>query len=143
LFDAYARVEATDRLAFVVHGDAGSEGNELGTSWWVAGALYARFKATDWLYLAARGERFHEKVASKGGVAAGSLFWPSDWVSSGTATFDLQPCAGLSIRLEYCHDRAEGPTYFRGGVEGDGGQTPFGANAHAQDALTLGATAWF
>jgi hypothetical protein len=66
-------------------------------------------------------------------------------VSSQTATIDLRPTDDhLSVRVEYRHDQAAGPTYFRGVVFGDGSSaTPFLPNARSQDTLTVGATAWF
>lgn len=134
LFDAYVTVYPTPRLALLAHGDVGFEKNHFGTSSWYAGALSARFKATDWLYVAARGDRFHEKAPSN----ASRIFWPSDWVSSGTFTLDLRPAETASIRLEYRHDAAQGDSFFGRGVPADGS-----FNRKFQNTLTLGATTWF
>jgi hypothetical protein len=59
LFDTYLAVYPTPWLSVLVHGDAGFESNAFGTSWWAAGALYARFRVRPWLYLAARGDFFY------------------------------------------------------------------------------------
>jgi len=139
LFDTYLAVYPTDRLSFLIHGDAGFEKNKFGTSSWLAGALYARFKVASWLYLAARGDRFHERVPT----GASAIFWPSKWVSSGTFTIDTRPAENISIRLEYRHDQADGPTYFRGQVATDATTNQFIPDATSQDTVTLGATTWF
>lgn len=138
LFDAYVTVYPTDRIAVLLHGDVGFEKNHFGTSSWYAGALSARFKATDWLYLAARGDRFHEKAASNSEGTASRIFWPSDWVSSGTFTVDLRPLDNASVRLEYRHDAAQENSYFGRDVPADGS-----FNRKYQNTLTLGATTWF
>ena len=104
-----------------------------------------RLKAADWLYVALRGDRFWENVASRAAASAAPIFWPTKWVSSGTATLDVRPAPdNLSVRLEYRHDQADGDMYFRGTVTGDGSSaSPFVPNTNHQDTLTLGATARF
>ncbi|MGH7272269.1 MAG: outer membrane beta-barrel protein, partial [Polyangiaceae bacterium] len=145
LFDAFAQWDATARLSLLAHADAGWEPNRFGVSDWVAGALYARVKVIDGLYVAARGDRFNEDVARNATGSATPIFWPVGWVSSATATLDVRPTGDhLSVRFEYRHDQADGAIYFRGSVAGSGSTTsPFIPNATSQDTLTVGATGWF
>ncbi|MDX2089529.1 MAG: outer membrane beta-barrel protein [Kofleriaceae bacterium] len=143
LFDAYATLAVTDELSVLGHVDGGFERNNVGTSAWLAGALYAKYALTPALYLAARGDFFREWVPSEGATTAGALFWPSDWIASGTGTVAWQPAHGLSVRLEYRHDAAQDDSFFGGDVVGDGVLVPYVFNRTAQDTLTLGATGWF
>jgi hypothetical protein len=143
-FDANAQIDATTWLSFAAQADVGWEPNRLGTHRWFAGALYARVKPVDRVYLALRGDRFYEHVATSAGRASTPLFWGGvEWVSSITGTIDVRPHESLSVRLEYRHDEAAGPLYFGRGVTGDGVSAPYVANERRQDTLLLGATAWF
>jgi len=63
--------------------------------------------------------------------------------STATATVDVRPHDNLSVRLEYRHDQADGDIYFRGDVPRDAVTKADVPNAHQQDTLTLGATAWY
>jgi len=142
-FDAYVEVDPADEVNLMAHANAGLEPNRLGTSAWYAGALYARLEPLRWLWIAARGDYFREHVPP----GATPIFWPmgTSWVTSGTLTVDFRPTPdNLSVRLEYRHDRADAPIYFRGAVAGTGAAgDPYVPNARSQDTLTLGATAWF
>ncbi len=145
-FDVVAQVDPTTWLSFAGQGDYGWEPNRLGTSSWASGALYARVKPIDHVYVAVRGDRFHENLATAaGGRASSPLFWGGvEWVSSGTATLDVRPSDQLSIRLEYRHDAAEAPMFFGRNVQGGGtSDAPYVANAKTQDTILLGGTAWF
>jgi hypothetical protein len=144
-FDAWAQWDLHKRISLLAEINGGVEPNRFGTSDWYAGAFSARFRPFDWLYVSARGDAFFEDVASNASGTASSIFWPSRWVSSQTATIDVRPTEDhLSVRLEYRHDMAAGPTYFRGVVVGDGSTAnPFLPNGRSQDTLTVGATAWF
>lgn len=144
-FDVVAEWEARRWLTFAAQADHGWEPNRFGTARWSAGALYARVQPARWLYVAARGDRFHEHLATEGapgGRASAPIFWGgSEWVSSYTTTIDVRPHDNLSVRLEYRHDESEAPIYFRRGVlTGPGGA--FLPNATSQDTILLGATAW-
>ncbi len=143
LFDVWARLDATEWLSFAAQGDVGFEKNAFGTSYWGAGAIYGRVQPIAWLYLAARGDRFWEHAAENAGGTASRMFWPADWVSSGTLTADVRPHPNLSFRVEYRHDSADSDMFFEGDVAGDGVTTPFVANASYQNTLTAGATGWF
>jgi hypothetical protein len=143
ILDSYLAVYPTAWLSLMVHGNVGVEPNAFGTSWWAASALYARVRVRPWLYVAARGDFFHETAASNAAGTASSIFWPAGWVGSGTATLDARPHDNVSVRLEYRHDAAGGPTYFRGAVARDAMTGAFVPNAASQDTLTLGATTWF
>jgi K+-transporting ATPase ATPase A chain len=143
LFDAHVTWQATERLALLLHGDTGFERNRLGTSWWAAGALYARVRVVDRLFAVLRGDLFREAAARSARGEAAPLFWPVPWVSSGTVTLDVRPHERASLRLEYRHDQAAGPMYFGRRTEGDGVEKPFVPSHRSQDTVTLGATTWF
>lgn len=144
LVDALVQHAITGEVTIGVHGDAGVEANDLGTSAWAAGALYGKLALSDTLYLAGRADYFYERVAEDdAGTRAASIFWPTSWMSSGTLTVAYQPVDGLSVRAEYRHDQAADDAFFGGTVEGDGVTTPFAFNRSMQDTATLGVTAWF
>jgi hypothetical protein len=143
LFDAYLQVPLTDSVAVMAHANAGLEATAFGTSSWVAGALYGKVALTSKLYASVRGDAFYEKVASDRTGTAAAIFWPTEWISSGTATLAYQPTTSASIRLEYRHDQAKTDVFFGGAVAGDGVTTPFVFDRESQDTITLGATAWF
>jgi hypothetical protein len=143
LFDAYTTYAISDQTSIAFQFDAGVEPNNFGTSAWAAGALYGKVQLSSKLYAAARGDYFREWVAEKSGVSAAAIFWPTQWISSGTVTLAAQPIDGLSVRLEFRHDHAKTPAFFGGTVAGDGVTTPYVPNRRAQETLTLGATAWF
>lgn len=143
LFDAHVTWHATPRLSLLAHADAGFEPNGFGVSAWAAGALYARLRIVDQLFLAVRGDAFYEHVAEDRSGRAAPIFWPAPWVASGTATIDFRPHERVSFRLEYRHDHAGADMYFGGSVAGDGAAVPFVVNRSSQDTLTVGATTWF
>ncbi|HVJ89792.1 MAG TPA: outer membrane beta-barrel protein [Labilithrix sp.] len=147
-FDVIGQYDATTWLSLAAQGDYGWEPNRIGTASWVAGALYARVKPVERVYVALRGDRFHEHLATEslppGRVSSALFFGGVEWVTSGTATLDVRPHHQISVRLEYRHDVAEAPLYFGRNVIGDGSTTaPYVANARTQDTALLGATAWF
>jgi hypothetical protein len=143
LFDALAQTTVTDQLSIAAQGDVGFEPNDIGTSWWAAGAAYARFQLDPRLYVAVRGDYFYEKVASNGATTASAIFWPVRWVAEGTLTLSYQPIDNASVRLEYRHDQAADNAYFGGDVTADLVTQSFIPNRKSQDTITLGATAWF
>jgi len=143
LFDALVQYAVTSEVSVAAQGDAGFEPNDIGTSSWVAGALYGKLALSDKLYAAVRGDFFYEKVAAGNGMTAGAIFWPTKWVAEGTATLAYQPADSVSLRLEYRHDQAQADAFFGGTVAGDGVATPFSFNRKSQDTATLGVTAWF
>jgi hypothetical protein len=132
LLDIHATWTVSPTLSLLAHANGGLEPNAFGTSTWGAGALAGRVRLLTTLFLAVRGDLFYESAASSAEGSASRLFWPVEWVSSGTATLDWRPHDNASIRLEYRHDEAAGELYFR-----------LAANSRSQDTLTLGATAWF
>lgn len=138
LFDLNATWSPSPYLSLAMQADAGIEANNFGTSWWASGAAYARVHPAEWLFIAARGDYFHEGVAP----GAARLFFPADEVISATATIDLRPVENLSFRTELRLDWASADLYFRGAVAADdaGGQRP---NTRRQQTLTFGALAWF
>jgi hypothetical protein len=142
LLDVYATWYATAEVALNIHGNTGFEPNHFGTSYWTAGALSLRVKAVPWLYLAGRGDIFYERQAENARGRASSIFWPVPWVSSQTFTVDLRPHDNASFRLEYRHDQADGPMFFRGDVARDMSGA-FVMNAKSQNTLTAGMVVWF
>lgn len=145
-FDVIGQYDATSWLSLAAQADYGFEPNRIGTASWAAGALYARFKPVDRVYVALRGDRFHENLATAGaGRSSSPIFYGGvEWVTSQTATLDVRPHDNISVRLEYRHDVAEAPLYFGRDVTGDGSTaSPYAMNARTQDTLLLGATAWF
>lgn len=139
LFDALVQHAITDEVSVAAQADAGLERNDIGASWWAAGALYGKLAIADELYVAARADYFRERVPA----GAASIFWPVRWVASGTATLGYQPATGVSLRLEYRHDHASGDVFFGGTVASDPLTTQPIANRDRQDTATVGITAWF
>jgi len=139
LFDAHATWQALPRLQLLLHVNGGFEPNALGTTGWVANALYVRVKLLDQLFIAVRGDVLREFLPQ----GASAIFFPAPWVSSGTATVDFRPVDRVSFRLEYRHDEAGAPIYFRGAVQTDATTLAFLPNANRQDTLTAGITTWF
>jgi len=137
LVDAHVTYHATSQIGVMAEANAGYEPTELGASAWGAGALSVRFALHPLLALAARGDLLYERVPARDDVRASALFFPSTWVSSATATLDFHPAEHISFRLEYRHDQADAPIYFRGALA-----SPATPDARSQDTLTLGATAW-
>jgi hypothetical protein len=143
LFDAIVQHAVTDEITLAAQADAGVEPNDLGTSAWACAALYGKLALSDELYAAARADYFYEKVAEDGGLTAGAIFWPTKWMASGTATLAYQPADGVSVRLEYRHDHADGDVFFGGTVDVDPMTGAFVPDRDMQDTVTLGVTAWF
>lgn len=143
LFDAHATWNVTPSLSFLAHADAGFESNDFGTNSWTAGAAAARVRVRPKLYLAGRFDAFFEEVASDATGSASAIFWPADWLSSGTVTLEAIPEDNMSIRVEVRHDRAESEIFFGDDAVGDGIEAPFEPNRDAQTTLTVGTTAWF
>ena len=144
LFDVVAEWQITPAIAAAVQADYGFEPNRIGTARWWAVAAAGRARLAKFLYFALRGDRFHEHLATDATRSSTPIFWAgSEWVTEGTATFDLRPYDHVSIRLEGRHDVSEKPLYFRRGVTGDGVTTPFVPNARTQTTALLGVTAWF
>lgn len=139
LVDAYVQRALTDDVTVLAHADGGVERGDLGTSWWLAGALAGKLALSPCLYAAARADAFRERVPG----TAGAIFWPTSWLASGTLTVGYQPADGVSVRLEYRHDHAASAAFFGGEVAGDGVTDPYVPTRRAQDTVTLGLVAWF
>jgi hypothetical protein len=142
-FDTYLTWALADWVSIQPHFDVGFENTTFGISSWVAGALATRFHPIDWLYLAVRGDVFYEHAASDASGTAGNIFFPVDWVASGTATVEARLVDHVSFRFEARHDHAADALFFAGDVEGDGDANPFVPDSRYQTTLTLGITAWF
>jgi hypothetical protein len=139
LFDAVVQVDPTAWLSLAFHGDAGFEKSDLGSHSWGALALYARAKATDWLFVALRGDGIGENVPTRGGAI---LLGGARHILSLTGTLELRPPGDhFSIRLEYRHDGSDSdaPLFFKRGFGADDQQLL----AATQNTVTLGVTGWF
>lgn len=144
-FEAWAQLDATDRLSFAADGSTGFERTRFGTHFWASAAGYARVKMLEWLYGAARVDALWETPAENALGESESFLIDAKRIASVTATLDFRPVKGISARLEYRHDGATQPLFFRGDtIEGDGSdEKPFVPNARVQDTALLGLTAWF
>lgn len=143
LLDAYATFTVSTDVRVMLHGNGGVEPNDVGLSSWLAAAAYAKVQLSPTLYGAFRADHFREWVPAAGGATARAIFWPTDWISSATATLAYQPTDGASLRLELRHDHADSNVFFGGDVAGDGITAPYEPNRRSQQTATLGATAWF
>src|SRR5689334_23693141 len=63
--DAFAQLDATERVSLLVHGDAGLEDNALGTNTWLAAAAYVRVQPVDALWVAVRSEEHTSELQSQ------------------------------------------------------------------------------
>ncbi|MFN7964921.1 MAG: outer membrane beta-barrel protein [Acidobacteriota bacterium] len=137
LLDLWAQWDCSDRLALLVHGDIGQEHNRFGTSAWSAAAVTARGRLADHWYLAARVDRFVERVPA----GASPIFWSLTsssgrrLVRSKTLTLEYRATKAILTRLELRHDSASASLYYRGETNDP--------NSRSQTTLTLGAVAWF
>lgn len=132
-FDSHLTVQLTPEVAVLAHLDLGLEPNRFGTSRWAAGALYARWTPNPVVVFALRGDVFYERVGANDQGQAASIFWPVEWISSGTATIELRPVSQGSLRFEYRHDHGAAPLF----IDQEGA-----ASRRAQDTFTVGLTAW-
>lgn len=132
-FDSHLTVPLTPEVSLLAHLDLGVEPNRYGTSAWAAGALYARWAPHPLLALSVRGDVFYERVGANDQGRATPIFWPVEWVASGTATWELRPVSQGSLRLEYRHDHGAAPLF----LDHQGA-----ASRRAQDTFTVGLTAW-
>ena len=138
LVDVIVQRAVTARVTLAAHADAGLERNDVGTSAWAAGALYARATLHPSVYAAARVDHVREQTDG-----AAPMLIPVRWVSAGTLTLAYQPTDPVSVRLEYRHDQAAGDVYFGGDVATDPVTQLAVPDRRSQDTVTLGATAWF
>jgi hypothetical protein len=136
MLDTHVTADLLPSLAIMAELNGGYEPSRLGPAGWLAGALSLRFAPHEQLTFALRGDHLREWMPEQGGVTASPMFFPSEWVSSGTLTCGYQPSDHVSFRLEYRHDHAQAPMYFRGKVVEEE------ADARRQDTILLGATAW-
>ncbi|MBX7187623.1 MAG: porin [Vicinamibacteria bacterium] len=135
LFDAHITMAVSKALSLQAHADGGFEDTTFGRSSWRAAALAARVKANSWLYVAGRADILDETIPGSSAGTASPLFFPTTRVRSLTATLDARPADRLSVRLEFRHDAAADPIYFRGASAV--------SSAKSQSTVTFGLTAWF
>jgi hypothetical protein len=145
MFDAVAQYDITSRLSLAGEANGGWENGDLGFGGWFGGGIWARAKATNWLYFAARGDGIYEKPAEKGGVSNPIFFAGGNHIASGTFTIEVRPVDGVSFRLEYRHDDMDekSPQFYKRGFTTLPDGTTVQKAANVQDTLTLGMTGWF
>ncbi len=134
--DAFGQIDVTKKLSLAAQADFGWEPNRFGTARWAAWALYTRVRPLPWLFVALRGDRFHEHLATERRSSAPIMWGGAEWVTSATATVDVRPHEHMSIRLELRQDVAAAPLYF---------ERPLGTglpDARTQRTFVLGVTAW-
>lgn len=142
LVDAFVEWRLGADLSALAQVDAGIERTRFGDDAWLAGAVAARYRIVDTLYVAARADAFREDVPANDQGRASPIFWPAAWVGSFTTTLDYRPAERASFRLEFRHDRAASDAFFGGDVAGDGVAVPYVPNRSSQTTVTLGATTW-
>ena len=135
LFDSHITVTVSPTLSIQAHADGGFENTTFGRSSWRGGALAARLKTNKWLYVAGRADILDETIPSSREGTASALFFPTTRVRSLTATLDARPTDHMSMRLEFRHDAAADPIYYKGANSAP--------SAKSQSTLTFGLTAWF
>lgn len=146
LFDGWVQWHAALTLGFVAQLNGGIEPTRFGNSAWMVGSLAARWHPLHWLYIAGRGEYFHEWISGNGTSRAAPIFWAgADAVASATGTIGFRPHDHVLVRLEYRHDWSRGaPLFYRGQVMGDGSaMNPYTPNAYNQQTITLSTNVWF
>lgn len=143
-FDLYGQFDVTRWLSLAAEGNGGWEATNFGNHIFAGMAGYARAKLADPFYIALRADRLWELPAVEGAQESETFLIPVKHVTSLTGTVDVRPIQGLSLRLEYRHDRASGDLFFAGDVTGDGSQAaPYIPNTRFQNSLLAGAVAWF
>jgi len=135
LFDSHVTLTVSPALSVQAHADFGFEETSFGRASWRAGALAARIKANNWLFVAGRADILDETIPSTSAGTASALFLPTSQVRSLTGTLDARPVDRISVRLEFRHDSAKDPIYFK-----NADALP---SAKSQSTLTFGLTAWF
>jgi hypothetical protein len=143
LIDVHATWQAAQWLSVLGHANEGFEATAFGVSAWAAMAVSARVRIADAVFVAVRGDVFHERVGQNGDGRAASIFWPASVVASATATLDYRPHPQVSFRAEARCDGADADMYFGGTVEGDGVTASFVPNRQSQATVSAGATTWF
>lgn len=144
LFDAWLQWNASERIAFLVHGDAGFEETVFGTADWRAAAASTRIRLHPKLHLALRGDVFREELARDAMGTSSPIFWGTAdadgiaRVASGTVGIDYRPETQLSLRAEWRYDDANVNLYF----DRPDPTAPL-PDVHIQRTATLGAAVWF
>ena len=144
LLDAWVKIHVNPRFSLLLDVDTGFERGDLGTSMWFSGGIWTRFQLGNELFLATQSDFLHEIRGDDGdGNKASWIFFPTDWVSSHAVCLERRFGDFAAAKLEYRHDQAASPLYFRGQVKRDliGGADL--ANTDNQQTLTLALTSWF
>jgi hypothetical protein len=137
LFDGFIHGNVTSWLSLALHADAGFEPSSIGMASWEAAAAYVRVRPIAWMAIALRGDFFREDAPIDPTMGRQAIFWPTEWVSSGTATISFHPIEPLTFYLEYRHDHASGSAFYAGTVTTDMAMQPI-LNADHQDTFTVG-----
>lgn len=122
---------------------AGYEPGRLGDGAWVGLALFARVQLARWLFAAARLDALHE-VRPDDPRYRPIFLDRASTLGSGTLTLDARPHENVSLRLEYRHDRADGPAFETSSSPPEALRpNAFIPDGAQQDTFLLGMTAWF
>jgi hypothetical protein len=135
LGDVWMEVAPSTMFQLGTDATAGGEQTRFGFHWFAGGAAYGRIHLLDPLWLALRADRLFEDPAASTRGTSRFILVPVKHVTSFTATLDLRPVRGLSIRLEGRSDIAQADLFFRGEAD-----TP---NTRRQTTALLGFVAWF
>lgn len=139
LLDLTLRVVASEWLELQGQLDAGVEPWSDALYAWVAAALYAKVRPIEWLEISVRGDVFWDGAPyDAGGLRRAPIFFPVEWVSSGTATLTFRPLPQLAFRVEYRHDEAAAPMFYAGEVVTDAAGEPIPTHVR-QDTLGVSA----
>lgn len=142
--DGYVRAQATPEVGLGLEGNGGAERTVFGTTWWAGATIEVRVRLAAPLYFVARLDGIRQVSGKSDEGTAEPVLFTGPGVASGTATLELVPEEGVSMRVEYRHDQGGSSQFFRGEVLGTGTETsPYEPNSMSQHTLLAGATAWF
>ena len=131
------RGNVTSWLSLALHANAGLEPSTIGMDSWEAVAGYVHVVPIEWMAISLRGDVFREDAPNDPSGLRQAIFWPTEWMSSGTATISFTPISALTFYIEYRHDHAAGSSFYAGTVATDATMQPI-FNSDHQDTFTLG-----
>ena len=127
LYDLVATINATDKLAFVLNYDYGTQENATlpsgltGKAKWDGLAAYANYQFNDQWRISLRGEYFNDTDGFRTGIA-------QKW-KEGTFTVAYMPTKHVELRAEVRKDKSDKPAFLTTGGTGKDSQTSGGLEA--------------